>query len=83
MLCIQFPSLLCFLFIILLFLHLLFYVLTSLLWLFYAYGSFFTHRFPIVEPDPGHTKLRLAREGLDAIEKITSPIAAVAVRSNS
>lgn len=36
-------------------------------------------RFPIVEPDPGHTKLRLAREGLDVIEKITTPIAVVAV----
>ncbi|KAK4763279.1 hypothetical protein SAY86_009047 [Trapa natans] len=35
--------------------------------------------FPIVEPDPGHTKLRLAREGLDVIEKITTPIAVVAV----
>ncbi|KAL4038594.1 hypothetical protein IC575_002216 [Cucumis melo] len=35
--------------------------------------------FPIVEPDPGHTKLRLSREGLEAIEKITNPIAAVAV----
>ncbi|KAA8543306.1 hypothetical protein F0562_021199 [Nyssa sinensis] len=37
------------------------------------------YRFPIVEPDPGHTKLRLAREGLEAIERITTPIAAVAV----
>lgn len=36
-------------------------------------------RFPIVEPDTGHTKLRLSREGLEAIEKITTPIAAVAV----
>ena len=36
-------------------------------------------RFPIVEPDPGHTKLRLSREGLEAIERITSPISAVAV----
>jgi len=35
--------------------------------------------FPIVEPDPGHTKLRLSREGLEAIERITNPIAAVAV----
>ncbi|KAL0371243.1 UNVERIFIED_CONTAM: hypothetical protein Sangu_0442400 [Sesamum angustifolium] len=34
-------------------------------------------RFPIIEPDPGHTKLRLSREGLEAIERITSPIAAV------
>lgn len=38
-----------------------------------------TCRFPIVEPDPGHTKLRLSREGLEAIERITTPIAAVAV----
>ncbi|KAL9318460.1 hypothetical protein ACSQ67_014977 [Phaseolus vulgaris] len=36
-------------------------------------------RFPIVEPDPGHTKLRLSREGLEAIERITNPIAAVAL----
>ncbi|KAL2535715.1 Guanylate-binding family protein [Forsythia ovata] len=35
--------------------------------------------FPIIEPDPGHTKLRLSREGLEAIERITTPIAAVAV----
>ncbi|PNY05129.1 guanylate-binding protein 4-like [Trifolium pratense] len=35
--------------------------------------------FPIVEPDPGHTKLRLSEEGLEAIEKITNPIASVAV----
>ncbi|KAH1261456.1 Guanylate-binding protein 4 [Glycine max] len=39
----------------------------------------FHQAFPIVEPDPGHTKLRLSREGLEAIEKITNPIAAVAV----
>ncbi|KAI8574486.1 hypothetical protein RHMOL_Rhmol01G0357900 [Rhododendron molle] len=35
-------------------------------------------RFPIVEPDPGHTKLRITKEGLEAIQKITTPIAAVA-----
>ncbi|KAL8214986.1 hypothetical protein R6Q57_004435 [Mikania cordata] len=35
--------------------------------------------FPIIEPDPGHTKLRLSREGLEAIRRITNPIAAVAV----
>ncbi|XP_019441903.1 PREDICTED: guanylate-binding protein 4-like [Lupinus angustifolius] len=35
--------------------------------------------FPIVEPDPGHTKLRLSREGLEAIERITNPISSVAV----
>lgn len=39
----------------------------------------FGQAFPIVEPDPGHTKLRLARDGLEAIERITTPIAAVAV----
>ncbi|XP_010527336.1 PREDICTED: guanylate-binding protein 4 [Tarenaya hassleriana] len=39
----------------------------------------FHQAFPIVEPDPGHTKLRLSREGLEAISKITTPIAAVAV----
>ncbi|KAL7198706.1 hypothetical protein ACSBR2_021080 [Camellia fascicularis] len=35
--------------------------------------------FPIVEPDPGHTKLRISKEGLEAIQRITTPIAAVAV----
>lgn len=44
-----------------------------------AHLCFGIYRFPIVEPDPGHTKLRLAREGLEAIERITTPIAAVAV----
>ncbi|CAL0310368.1 unnamed protein product [Lupinus luteus] len=39
----------------------------------------FHQAFPIVEPAPGHTKLRLSREGLEAIEKITNPIASVAV----
>ncbi|KAK7345877.1 hypothetical protein VNO77_16490 [Canavalia gladiata] len=39
----------------------------------------FRQAFPIVEPDPGHTKLRLSREGLEAIERITNPIALVAV----
>lgn len=43
----------------------------------------FNQAFPIIEPDPGHTKLRLAREGLEAIERITTPIAAVAVSLNS
>ncbi|KAL8100730.1 hypothetical protein AgCh_032839 [Apium graveolens] len=37
------------------------------------------HWFPIVEPDPSHTKLRLARAGLEAIERITTPVAAVSV----
>ena len=32
-----------------------------------------------MEPDPGHTRLRLSREGLEAIQRINSPIAAVAV----
>ncbi|KAJ6998501.1 hypothetical protein NC653_014623 [Populus alba x Populus x berolinensis] len=35
--------------------------------------------FPIIEPDPNHTKLHLASEGLEAIKRITNPIAAVAV----
>nr|AAM15401.1 putative guanylate binding protein [Arabidopsis thaliana] len=35
--------------------------------------------FPIVEPAPGHTKLQLSREGLEAISRITTPISAVAV----
>ncbi|KAF5179951.1 Guanylate-binding protein [Thalictrum thalictroides] len=39
----------------------------------------FRQAFPIVEPDSGHTKLRLSREGLEAIERITTPISAVAV----
>ncbi|WOG83641.1 hypothetical protein DCAR_0102818 [Daucus carota subsp. sativus] len=39
----------------------------------------FRQAFPIVEPDSGHTKLRLARAGLEAIERITTPVAAVAV----
>ncbi|KAK9137544.1 hypothetical protein Sjap_008138 [Stephania japonica] len=39
----------------------------------------FAFRFPIVEPDSGHTKLQLAREGLEAIERIESPVAVVAV----
>ncbi|XP_015575881.1 guanylate-binding protein 4 isoform X1 [Ricinus communis] len=48
-----------------------------------AYGSLSidsSHQaFPIIEPDPGHTKLRLASDGLEAIRRITTPIAAVAV----
>ncbi|XP_071689456.1 uncharacterized protein [Rutidosis leptorrhynchoides] len=39
----------------------------------------FNQAFPIIEPDPGHTKLCLSREGLEAIRRITNPIAAVAV----
>lgn len=39
----------------------------------------FNQAFPIIEPDPGHTKLRLSNEGLEAIRRITNPIAAVAV----
>ncbi|KAJ8424171.1 hypothetical protein Cgig2_013507 [Carnegiea gigantea] len=42
-------------------------------------GSDYDSGFPIVEPDPGHTRLRLSREGLEAIQRINSPIAAVAV----
>ncbi|KAL2238814.1 UNVERIFIED_CONTAM: Guanylate-binding protein 4 [Sesamum indicum] len=55
----------------------------SILLSFFASGSHsienFRQAFPIIEPDPGHTKLRLSREGLEAIERITTPIAAVAV----
>ncbi|KAL6505175.1 hypothetical protein OROGR_024992 [Orobanche gracilis] len=64
-------------------------ILTPLVVLSIFYSSFivpgsssignFRQAFPIIEPAPGHTKLRLAREGLEAIEKITTPIAAVAV----
>ncbi|RLN15455.1 guanylate-binding protein 4-like isoform X1 [Panicum miliaceum] len=35
--------------------------------------------FPIVEPDHGHTKLRLSEQGLDAIRRIENPIAIVGV----
>ncbi|KAG2545237.1 hypothetical protein PVAP13_9KG418429 [Panicum virgatum] len=35
--------------------------------------------FPIVEPDHGHTKLRLSEQGLDAIRRIENPIAVVGV----
>ncbi|KAH9323924.1 hypothetical protein KI387_018563, partial [Taxus chinensis] len=35
--------------------------------------------FPIIVPDAGHTKLVLSKEGLDAISRITNPVAAVAV----
>eukprot|EP00258_Populus_trichocarpa_P041756 XP_024457775.1 guanylate-binding protein 4 isoform X4 [Populus trichocarpa] len=55
-------------------------------WLFlcvFASGSLsidnFNRAFPIIEPDPNHTKLHLASEGLEAIKRITNPIAAVAV----
>ncbi|KAK7277594.1 hypothetical protein RJT34_22609 [Clitoria ternatea] len=39
----------------------------------------FHQPFPILEPDFTHTKLRLSREGLKAIERITNPIASVVV----
>ncbi|KAL5209371.1 hypothetical protein ABZP36_004994 [Zizania latifolia] len=35
--------------------------------------------FPIVEPDYGHTKLRLSERGLEAIRRIETPIAVVGV----
>ncbi|XP_047092237.1 guanylate-binding protein 4-like [Lolium rigidum] len=35
--------------------------------------------YPIVEPDYGHTKLRLSQEGLEAIRRIENPIAVVGV----
>lgn len=41
--------------------------------------SYHHRALPIVEPDNGHTKLILTKEGLDAISKIETPIAAVAV----
>ncbi|MQL86058.1 hypothetical protein Taro_018591 [Colocasia esculenta] len=41
----------------------------------------FQRAFPIVEPDSGHTKLRLAKEGLEAIKRITNPIASIAMHS--
>ncbi|KAI9080341.1 hypothetical protein K1719_037735 [Acacia pycnantha] len=59
-----------------------FLVVLLLLCLFAPWSSSienFHQAFPIVEPAPGHTKLRLSREGLEAIERITNPIAAVAV----
>ncbi|KAJ6405693.1 hypothetical protein OIU84_013620 [Salix udensis] len=43
----------------------------------------FNQAFPIIEPDPGHTKLRLSSEGLEAIKRITNPIAAVSLLSLS
>ncbi|RWW50509.1 hypothetical protein BHE74_00043211 [Ensete ventricosum] len=44
-------------------------------------GFFLTAKswFPILQPDPDHIRLRLAREGLEAIQDITTPVAAVAV----
>ncbi|XP_074368257.1 uncharacterized protein LOC141708498 isoform X2 [Apium graveolens] len=45
----------------------------------FSFVDDFDQAYPIVEPDPGHTKLRLARAGLEAIERITTPISAVAV----
>ncbi|CAD5169712.1 unnamed protein product [Musa acuminata subsp. malaccensis] len=57
--------------------------LVILVWSFASASSSgpedFRRAFPIVEPDSEHTKLRLAREGLEAIQRITTPIAAVAV----
>ncbi|KAG8653932.1 guanylate-binding protein 4 [Manihot esculenta] len=55
----------------------------SLLLCLFASGSLsidnFHQAFPIIEPDPGHTKLRLSSDGLEAIRRIMTPIAAVAV----
>ncbi|KAK9140099.1 hypothetical protein Scep_009780 [Stephania cephalantha] len=39
----------------------------------------FRQAFPIVEPDSGHTKLQLSREGLEALERIETLVAVVAV----
>ncbi|PON54403.1 Guanylate-binding protein [Parasponia andersonii] len=59
------------------------FLVLSISFCLFASGSFsiedFNQAFPIVEPDPGHTKLRLSREGLEVIKRITTPIAAVAV----
>ncbi|GJR44567.1 guanylate-binding protein 2 [Tanacetum coccineum] len=58
-------------------------VLVIVFYLVFPYGVFaidgFNQAFPIIEPDPGHTKLRLSSEGLEAIRRIKNPIAAVAV----
>ncbi|KAG0481446.1 hypothetical protein HPP92_012304 [Vanilla planifolia] len=60
----------------------IFAILITFGWLFVS-GSCetedFQRAFPVVEPDFGHTKLRLAKEGLDAIRRIKNPIAAIAV----
>ncbi|KMZ56062.1 Guanylate-binding-like protein [Zostera marina] len=49
----------------------------------HVYSSLFVENirqaFPIVEPDSDHTRLRLTRESFEAIERITTPIAAVSV----
>ncbi|KAL2635536.1 hypothetical protein R1flu_007015 [Riccia fluitans] len=39
----------------------------------------FHEAFPLVEPDAVHTKLTVARRGLDVISRITNPVAVVAV----
>ncbi|EFJ35720.1 hypothetical protein SELMODRAFT_438593 [Selaginella moellendorffii] len=35
--------------------------------------------FPVVEPDPGHTKLAISKQGLELISSIKNPISVVAV----
>ncbi|KAJ8899530.1 hypothetical protein K2173_018504 [Erythroxylum novogranatense] len=59
------------------------FLVTLHLLCFFAFRSLsiddFHQPFPIVEPDLGHTKLRLSSEGLEAISRITNPIAVVAV----
>ncbi|XP_065002420.1 uncharacterized protein LOC103982985 isoform X3 [Musa acuminata AAA Group] len=42
-------------------------------------SKYYRRAFPILQPDPDHIRLRLAREGLQAIQDITTPVAAVAV----
>ncbi|KAJ8513041.1 hypothetical protein OPV22_003475 [Ensete ventricosum] len=42
-------------------------------------SNYYRRAFPILQPDPDHIRLRLAREGLEAIQDITTPVAAVAV----
>ncbi|RLN34878.1 guanylate-binding protein 3-like [Panicum miliaceum] len=60
-------------------------VLAAVLWLLAAAAAGdadagdLERAFPIIEPDYGHTKLRLSKEGLEAIQRIKTPIAAVSV----
>nr|XP_009398376.1 PREDICTED: guanylate-binding protein 5-like isoform X2 [Musa acuminata subsp. malaccensis] len=42
-------------------------------------SKYYRRAFPILQSDPDHIRLRLAREGLQAIQDITTPVAAVAV----
>lgn len=44
---------------------------------------YYCDRFPVVEPDDSHTKLQMAESGVEAISRITTPIAAVAVSQSA